>query len=74
MTFKAYEKAVEEHYKVYAKVFNFVRAKIHKDFQFLQIIARLFGNLSIHEKNEDRFGMDIKMADLMKVAKKPNQN
>ena len=43
--FKAYEKAVEEHYKVYAKVFNFVRAKIQKDFNFFKSLTRLFGNL-----------------------------
>ena len=40
--FAAYEKAVEKHYKVYAKVFNFVRAKIHKNFSFLQSITRLY--------------------------------
>ena len=67
--FKAYEKAVEKHYKVYAKVFNFVRAKIHKDFNFFKSLPDFLSIFRYMKKHEDRFGMDIKMADLMKVAK-----
>ena len=66
---KAYEKAVEEHYKVYAKVFNFVRAKIKKDFNFFKSLPDFLSIFRYMKKNEDRFGMDIKIADLMKVAK-----
>ncbi|NNM36538.1 MAG: NAD(P)/FAD-dependent oxidoreductase, partial [Nitrosopumilus sp.] len=67
--FKAYEKAVEKHYKVYAKVFNFVRAKIHKDFSFFKALPDFIAIFRYMKKNEDRFGMNIKIADLMKVAK-----
>ena len=67
--FKAYEKAVEEHYKVYAKVFNFVRAKIHKDFNFFKALPDFIAIFRYMKKNEDRFGMNIKISDLMKVAK-----
>ena len=67
--FKAYEKAVDKHYKVYAKVFNFVRAKIKKDFNFIKSLPDFIAIFRYMKKNEARFGMDIKIADLMKVAK-----
>jgi len=67
--FAAYEKAIEKHYKVYAKVFNFVRAKIHKDFNFLKALPDFLAIFRYMKKNEDRFGMDIRIADLLKVAK-----
>ena len=67
--FKAYEKAIEKHYKVYAKVFNFVRAKIHHNFSFLKALPDFLSIFRYMKKNEDRFGMHIKIADLMKVAK-----
>ena len=67
--FAAYEKAVEKHYKVYAKVFNFVRAKIHKDFSFIKALPDFLSIFFYMKKNEARFGMDIKISDLLKVAK-----
>ena len=67
--FKAYEKAIEKHYKVYANVFNFVRAKIHHNFSFLKALPDFLAIFRYMKKNEDRFGMDIRIADLLKVAK-----
>ena len=67
--FKAYEKAIEKHYSVYAKVFNFVRAKIRNDFNFLKALPDFIAIFRYMKKNEDRFGMHIKIADLLKVAK-----
>ena len=67
--FKAYQKAVENHYKVYAKVFKFVRAKIHKEFSFIKALPDFLSIFRYMKKNEDRFGMDVRIADLIKVAK-----
>ncbi len=67
--FEAYEKAVEKHYKIYAKVFNFVRAKIHKDFSLLKSLPDFVAIFRYMKKHEDRFGMKIKIADLIKVAR-----
>ena len=67
--FAAYERAVDEHYKVYGKVFNFVRAKIHKKFNFVRSLPDFLAIFRYMKKHEDRFGMDIKMSDLVKVAK-----
>ncbi len=67
--FAAYEKAVDKHYKVYAKVFNFVRKKIHKDFNFLRALPDFVAIFLYMKKHEKRFGMDIKISNLIKVAK-----
>ncbi len=67
--FAAYEKAVEKHFKVYSKVFNFVRAKIHKDFSLIKALPDFIAIFLYMKKHEKRFGMDIKISNLMKVAK-----
>jgi hypothetical protein len=50
-------------------VFNFVRAKIHNDFNFLKALPDFIAIFRYMKKNEDRFGMHIKIGDLLKVAK-----
>ena len=67
--FGKYEKAVDEYYKIYGKVFKFVRAKIHKDFSIFKSMADVLAIFRYMKKNEERFGMEIHMKDLMKVAK-----
>ncbi len=65
----AYERAVDDHYRVYGRVFNFVRAKIHKEFSFVRSLPDFMSIFRYMKKHEDRFGMDIRMADLIKVAR-----
>ncbi|RNJ76059.1 MAG: NAD(P)/FAD-dependent oxidoreductase [Nitrosopumilus sp. B06] len=67
--FAAYERAVERHYAVYAKVFKFVRAKIRKDFSIIKSLPDFLAIFRYMKKHEDRFGMKIKMTDLLKVAR-----
>lgn len=64
-----YEKEVLEYFKIYGKVFKFVRKKIHKDFSIIKSLADVLAIFRYMKKNEDRFGMEIHMRDLMKVAK-----
>lgn len=66
---EAYEKEVLEHFKIYGKVFNFVRNKMKNKFSMIKQIAELLSIFRYMKKNEDRFGMEIHMRDLMKVAK-----
>ena len=66
---RAYERAVEKHYAVYAKVFRFVRSKIRKDFSLLRSLPDFVSIFMYMKRNEDRFGMDIRMANLIKVAR-----
>lgn len=64
-----YEKEVLEYFKIYGKVFSFVRKKIHKDFSIVRSLSDVLAIFRYMKKNEKRFGMEIHMRDLMKVAK-----
>jgi len=66
---EAYEKEVMEHFAVYGKVFNFVRNKMKNKFSMFKQILELLSIFRYMKKNEDRFGMEIHIRDLMKVAK-----
>ena len=66
---EAYEKEVMEHFKIYGKVFNFVRNKMKNKFSMIKQIFELLSIFRYMKKNEDRFGMEIHISDLMKVAK-----
>lgn len=67
--FRAYERAVDQHYSVYNKVFRFVRAKIHKNFSIVRSLPDFIAIFRYMKRNEARFGMDIKIGDLIKVAR-----
>ena len=67
--FPKYEKAVDEYYKIYGKVFKFVRSKIHHDFSIIKSLGDVLSIFRYMKKNEERFGMEVHMKDLMKVAK-----
>ena len=64
-----YEKEVDEYFKIYGKVFNFIRSKLHNKFSILRMMPDLLSIFRYMKKNEERFGMEINMRDLMKVAK-----
>ena len=66
---EAYEKEVMEHFKIYGKVFNFVRNKMKNNFSMSKQIVELLSIFRYMKKNEKRFGMEIHIRDLMKVAK-----
>ena len=64
-----YRKEVLEYFKVYQKVFNFIRSKMKGEFSVMKQFPELFSIFRYMKKNDDRFGMEIHMRDLMKVAK-----
>ncbi len=64
-----YEKEVLDYFKIYGKVFKFVRKKIHKNFSIIKSLPDVLSIFRYMKKNEERFGMEIHMRDLMKVAK-----
>jgi len=66
---KGYEKEVDEYFKIYAKVFSFIRKKIDHKFSIIKSLADVLAIFRYMKKNEDRFGMEIHMRDLMKIAK-----
>jgi len=66
---ESYEKEVDEYFKIYGKVFKFIRTKLHNKFNLLRMMPDLLSIFRYMKKNEERFGMEINMRDLMKVAK-----
>ena len=66
---KQYEKEVLKYFKIYGKVFKFISKKIHKDFSIIKSLPDVLAIFRYMKKNEERFGMEIHMRDLMKVAK-----
>lgn len=64
-----YEKEVMEYFGIYGKVFDFVRNKITHEFSIFKQLGDMLAIFRYMKKNEKRFGMEIHMRDLMKVAK-----
>lgn len=67
--FGAYERAVRKHYAIYDTVFGFVQKKIHHNFSLMRSLPSVISIYRYMKKNDKRFGMEIKMGDLLKVAK-----
>ncbi len=64
-----YRKEVLEYFTIYSKVLKFIRSKMKGEFSALKQFKDLVMIFRYMKKNENRFGMEIHMRDLMKVAK-----
>ena len=64
-----YRKDVLKYFSVYANVLHFIRTKMKGEFNAMKQFGELFKIYRYMKKNEERFGMEIHMRDLMKVAK-----
>ncbi len=64
-----YRKLVLKHFKIYHTVFNFVKNKISDEFSMMKHLPDLIKIYSYMKKREERFGMEIRMADMMKITK-----
>ena len=64
-----YRKLVLEHFKIYHTVFNFVKNKINDEFSMMKHLPDLIKIYSYMKKREERFGMEIRMADMMKITR-----
>jgi flavin-dependent dehydrogenase len=64
-----YRKLVLEKFKIYHTVFNFVKNKINDEFSMMKHLPDLIKIYSYMKKQERRFGMEIRMADMMKITK-----
>lgn len=63
-----YKKKVLQHFAIYKKVLAFVRNKMDNKFSLLRQITDMLSIYQYMKKNEKRFGMEIRMKDLMTVA------
>jgi flavin-dependent dehydrogenase len=65
----AYRDAVIEKFRVYSLVYKFVQLKIQGKFNIVKHAADML-RIYLHMKaNEDRYGMSVRMADMLKVSK-----
>ena len=64
-----YRKDVLDYFAIYSKVLNFIKSKMKGEFSLAKQFRELFKVYRYMKKNEDRFGMEIHMKDLMKIAK-----
>jgi len=66
---QAYRDAVLEKFKVYSLVFKFVQLKIQGKFSMLRHAADMIRIYNHMKGEEERFGMGVRMADMLKVSK-----
>jgi flavin-dependent dehydrogenase len=66
---KRYREQVLEKFAIYPKVLAFVRNKMDSKFGMLKHFTDLISIYRYMKKNEKRFGMEIRIGDMMKVAR-----
>jgi len=65
----AYEREVRRHFAIYEKVFRFVHAKLMGRFSMVRQGLDMLSIYWYMKRNEARFGMDIEMRNLARVAR-----
>jgi flavin-dependent dehydrogenase len=66
----AYERAVLRRFSIYDRIFGFVRSKLDNTFTLASQLRNIF-SLFFHMKfNEARYGLEIKLRDVLKVVLK----
>ena len=66
---KNYRKEVLKKFEVYSTVFNFIRSKIRGKFNLLKNSYELLKIYNHMKREEDRYGMKVRIADMIKVSK-----
>jgi flavin-dependent dehydrogenase len=65
---EGYRKAVLEHYAIYAKVYEFVKAKINDKFSMMRMFPTLLSIYWYMHNNTKRYGLETRLGDLYKIA------
>jgi flavin-dependent dehydrogenase len=66
---KSYREAVLKRFEIYALVFKFIRLKIAGKFNMIRYAYDLLKIYNHMKSEEDRYGMQVKMTDMMKITK-----
>lgn len=66
---KNYRKLVLEKFSVYSSVFKFLTSKMNDKFSMMKYLPDLIRIYRHMKRGEDRFGMEVRMADLMKLTR-----
>ncbi len=65
---EAYRKAVLEKFAIYAKVYDFVKAKIDDKFSMMRMWPTLLSIYWYMHSNTERYGLETKLSDFYKIA------
>jgi len=66
---KSYRESVLKKFEPYALVFKFIQLKITGKFNMIRYVYDLLRIYNYMKKEENRYGMQVKMMDMMKVSK-----
>lgn len=66
---KTYREAVIKKFESYVVVFRFIQLKIARKFNMIKHLPDLLKIYRHMKKEEDRYGMSVRVADLMKISK-----
>ena len=66
---EAYRSAVLKKFEIYSQVFKFVQLKIQGKFNLVKNAGDMIKIYNHMRSQEDRYGMAVRMADMLKVAK-----
>ncbi|MDV3244501.1 MAG: NAD(P)/FAD-dependent oxidoreductase [Nitrososphaerales archaeon] len=65
---EGYRRAVLEHYAMYAKVYDFIKAKIDDRFSLMRMWPTLLSIYRYMKRNERRYGLQVRLSDFYKIA------
>ena len=65
---EAYSKAVLKHFEIYAKVYNFIKAKMDGNFSILRQFPDMASMYWHMRTNERRYGLETHLRDILKVV------
>jgi flavin-dependent dehydrogenase len=64
-----YYREVLSTFKIYTSVYNFIKSKITNKFSILKSFSELLKIYKHMKKQEERYGMEVKMANMLKLSK-----
>ena len=65
---EGYRRAVLDHFAIYAKVYEFIRAKVENRFSLIRMWPTLLSIYWYMRENEKRYGLQTRMSDFYKIA------
>ena len=65
---EGYRKAVLEHYAIYAKVYQFIKAKVEDKFSLMRMWPTLFSIYWYMRRNETRYGLETRMSEFYRIV------
>jgi len=65
---EGYRKAVLDHFEVYTKVYEFIKAKIDGKFSLIKMWPTLLSIFRYMKSNETRYGLKVRLSDFYKIA------